>query len=142
MPFGIPAGEGPPSVALIRDVEDHLRARRLRHGINSVSVGGDQAGALRIGHSDLVGLFDVLAIFRLGSWLYHGTEHDHAVAKRQLGVRDASIGVGVDGVLFESQRPAKPLNGGGSVAVAQSRNDSRFAVSCEWRHALIMGKAG
>src|SRR5271166_3837392 len=76
MPFGIPAGEGSPSVALIRDVEDHLRAGRLRHGINSVSVGGDQAGALRIRHSDLVWLLNVLAIFRLAAWLYHGTEHD------------------------------------------------------------------
>jgi hypothetical protein len=52
-------------------------------------------------------------------------EHDHAIAERELRVRDGAALALVDRLLLEAEGAAKELDRGGSVLVVQRGDDGR-----------------
>ena len=52
-----------------------------------------------------------------------GAQHDHPVAKRELGVGDGVTLARHDQVPLEAEGAAEPLDGGGSVLISEAGND-------------------
>src|SRR5438552_14490535 len=65
-------------------------------------------------------------------------EHDHAVAKTQLSVRDRAVRIGVDGVPLETKGRTQPFNRGRRVPVAKGGNDCRLRALGKGRHAVVL----
>ena len=56
--------------------------------------------------------------------LFRGTEHDHAVAQRKLGVSDGSVLALMNCVTGEANHLAEPVDGGGCVVIAERGDNS------------------
>ena len=140
--FEVAAGEGPSAVVHVADVEDHLGTGGFGCGVDGVGVVDDQVDALGLAEADLVGLDHELAVFTA---VVDGAEHDHAVAKGELGVGDCVVGAHVDGVLGEAEGSNEPIYGREGVAVAEPRDDGGGAgfrlVAHAEKDARLVGRS-
>src|SRR5262249_21403947 len=117
MALWIAAAEPATSVVLVLDVDHDFEPRGLGAGINCVSVRDNEVGSLRFLAVDLIRLADVPAVLVV----CNRTEHHHAVAETELGVRYRAVSAFINRMPFETKHVAKPTNGGFGVTIAQPR---------------------
>src|SRR5438309_1300171 len=120
----------------VLDVQQDLGSGGLGLRVDRVRVRDDQIRALRFEAIDLVGLPDQLS--PLGILSGNRAEHDHAVAKTQLSVRDRAVRIGVDGVPLETKGRTQPFNRGRRVPVAKGGNDCRLRALGKGRHEVVL----
>lgn len=82
-------------------------------------VGDDDESALGFPAPVLVGLIHVFLKIRVADW----ADHDHAVAKSELGVNHFAFSVAVYFSLFEAERFGEKVDGAVAVAVVKVWND-------------------
>src|SRR5215813_13825234 len=118
--LGVATAKAPPAIVLVFDLDDDLGPSSNSAVIDRIGVGDDQVRTLRgpakRGRSGLHLAEPIVA---------QRTQHNHSVAERQLGVRDAAAAVFVDGVGAKAERIAKPTDHALGVAVPQARNNCR-----------------
>ena len=109
-PFQIAAAEATAAVRFVLDVHDERGAVRFGAGVDGVGVVDDQVDAVGFVSAELVGLF-AEGVFA------GGAEHQHPAAKGQFGVHDGVVLSGMDGVFFEAEDAAEPVDGGRRVVM-------------------------
>src|SRR5215470_13688078 len=117
--FDIAAGVAATTVALVVDINGDLRAGGFGASVVCVAILNNCVRELRFGATDLIGLLQCEAIVALTN----GAKHDHAGAEGELGVGDSVVVARDDEIFFKAECVAKPVDGGGSVAIAQAGND-------------------
>src|SRR5205814_10293358 len=101
MALKVATGEAAAAVVFVFDVHPDLGFGSLGLRVDRVRVGDDQILALRFEAVDLVGLPNQASPLGIPSG--NRAEHDHAVAKAQLSVRDRAVRIGIDGVPLEAK---------------------------------------
>src|SRR5215813_3076504 len=118
--LGVATGKASPAIILVLDLDDDLGPSSDGALIDCIGIGDDQVRTLRgrakSGRGGLHLAEPVVA---------QRTQHDHSIAERQLGVRDALAPVFVDSLGSKVERIAKPADHALGVAVAQARDHCR-----------------
>ena len=112
MPLRITARVEAAPVILIGNLHGDLGPGGVRPRVMRIGIVHDHVGALGPGPAHLLRRLDPLAKF-VGA---RRAEHNHAVAKGELGVRDGPVLAGYDKVLFESEGLAQPIDRSGRIA--------------------------
>ena len=140
MAFGVAAGEGSAAVVHVAGVEDHGGAGGFGGGVDGVCVGDYEVDSVGVAEVDLVGLGHEFAELAA---VVSRAEHHHSVAEGELGVHDSGVvGAQVDGLLFEAEGLAEPVDGSEGVAVAEARDDVGAAGFGLVRHSGLSVAAG
>jgi hypothetical protein len=119
MAFEAEASKTPAAVVLVLDRDNNLSASSEHACMDCIRIGDRKVCTLRFDAPDLIGLFNVVAEWRISD----RTQHDHAAAQTQLGMCDPTLVVGYDEVLIKSEDIDEPLNRSRSVAVTKARDD-------------------